>query len=148
MSAAPNEALHLVCPHCEKINRIQATRLGEAPKCGHCHQSLFTGHPIELSTAGFRRQIEHSDVPLVVDFWAPWCGPCQMMAPQYAAAAAELEPSARLAKVNTDVETALAGEFHIRSIPTMAVFSGGREIARQSGALGKADIVRWVRQHV
>jgi thioredoxin 2 len=148
MSAAPNEALHLVCPSCEKINRIQATRLGEAPKCGHCHQSLFTGHPIELSTAGFRRQLEHSDVPLVVDFWAPWCGPCQMMAPQYAAAAAELEPSARLAKVNTDVETALAGEFHIRSIPTMAVFSGGREIARQSGALGKADIVRWVRQHV
>jgi thioredoxin 2 len=140
-----SEALHLVCPHCEKINRIPSARLGEAPKCGHCHQSLFTGQPIELTTTGFRRQVEHSDVPILVDFWAPWCGPCQMMAPQYAAAAAELEPGMRLAKVNTDVETPLAGEFHIRSIPTLALFKGGREIARQSGAMGKADIVRWVR---
>jgi thioredoxin 2 len=147
MSETLHEASHLVCPHCEKINRIQATRLDEAPKCGHCHQSLFTGHPIELTSASFRRQIEHSDVPIVVDFWAPWCGPCQMMAPQYAAAAGELEPTMRLAKVNTDVETSLAGEFHIRSIPTLALFKGGREIARQSGAMGKADIVRWVRQH-
>ena len=141
-----SEALHLVCPHCEKINRIPSTRLGEAPKCGHCHQSLFTGHPIELTTTGFRRQVEPSDVPILVDFWAPWGGPCQMMAPQYAAAAAELEPGMRLAKVNTDVETTLAGEFHIRSIPTLALFKGGREIARQSGAMGKADIVRWARQ--
>jgi thioredoxin 2 len=141
-----SEALHLVCPHCEKINRIPSTRLAEAPKCGHCHQSLFAGHPIELTTTGFRRQLEHSDVPILVDFWAPWCGPCQMMAPQYAAAAAELEPGMRLAKVNTDVETTLAGEFQIRSIPTLALFKGGREIARQSGAMGKADIVRWARQ--
>jgi thioredoxin 2 len=143
-----SESLHLVCPHCEKINRIPVTRLNEAPKCGHCHQPLFTGHPLELTTAAFRRHIEHSDVPLVVDFWAPWCGPCQMMAPQYAAAAAELEPVVRLAKVNTDVETSLASEFGIRSIPTMAVFRGGREVARQSGAIGKSDIVRWVRQHI
>ena len=141
-----SEPLHLVCPHCEKINRIPATRLGEAPRCGHCHQSLFTGHPIELSTTSFRRQIEHSDVPIVVDFWAPWCGPCQMMAPQYAAAAAELEPDMRLAKVNTDAETSLASDFQIRSIPTLALFRGGREVARQSGAMSKADIVRWVRQ--
>ncbi len=143
-----SEALHLVCPHCEKINRIPATRLGDKPKCGHCRQPLFTGHPIELTTGSFRRQIEHSDVPIVVDFWAPWCGPCQMMAPQYAAAAAELEPTMRLAKVNTDAETALAGEFQIRSIPTLALFRGGREIARHSGAVAKADIVGWVRQHI
>jgi thioredoxin 2 len=141
------EALHLVCPHCEKINRIPAARLGEAPKCGHCHQPLFTGQPTELTTASFRRQIEHSDVPIVVDFWAPWCGPCQMMAPQYASAATELEPAARLAKVNTDAEAVLASEFGIRSIPTLALFKAGREVARQPGAMGKSDIVRWVRTH-
>ena len=141
-----SDTLHLVCPHCEKINRIAATRLGEAPKCGHCHQGLFTGQPLELTTASFRRQIGHSDVPILVDFWAPWCGPCQMMAPQFAAAASELEPTARLAKVNTDVETSLASEFGIRSIPTLALFKGGREVARQAGAMGKSDIIRWVRQ--
>ena len=141
-----SETLHLVCPHCEKINRINPARLGESPKCGHCHQSLFTGHPLELTTASFRRHIEHSDIPLLVDFWAPWCGPCQMMAPQFVAAAAELEPAVRLAKVNTDVETALASEFTIRSIPTLAMFKRGREIARQAGAMGKSDIIRWVRQ--
>ena len=143
-----SETLHLVCPHCEKINRIGATRLGESPKCEHSHHSLFTGHPLELTTASLRRQIEHSDLPIVVDFWAPWCGPCQMMAPQLAAAASELEPTARLAKVNTDVETTLASEFGIRSIPTLALFKGGREVARQAGAMGKSDIIRWVRQHV
>jgi thioredoxin 2 len=142
------DTLHLVCPHCEKVNRIPATRLGETPKCGQCHQRLFTGQPLELTTAGFRRQIEHSDVPLVVDFWAPWCGPCKMMAPQYAAAAAELEPALRLAKVNTDVETSLAADFNIRSIPTLALFRGGREVARQAGAMAKSDIVRWVRQQL
>ena len=143
-----SDALHLVCPHCGKINRVAATRLGEMPKCGHCHERLFTGHPLELTTTSFRRQIEHSDVPIVVDFWAPWCGPCQMMAPQYEAAATELEPTVRLAKVNTDAETSLASEFQIRSIPTLAVFKNGREVARQPGAMSRTDIVRWVRQQV
>jgi thioredoxin 2 len=140
-----DDSLHIVCPHCATVNRIPAAQLAGAPRCGHCHQPLFTGHVIELNGANFRRHIERNDVPVVVDFWAPWCGPCQMMAPQFSQAAAQLEPTVRLAKLNTDAEAALAGEFNIRSIPTLALFKSGREINRRSGAMGTADIVNWVR---
>jgi thioredoxin 2 len=141
------DTVHIVCPHCDRINRTAAERLAEEPKCGHCHQPLFTGHPVELTSASFQRHRELNDVPLVVDFWAPWCGPCQMMAPEYAAAAAELEPKVRLAKLNTEAEQGLAGAFGIRSIPTLMLFKSGREVARQPGGMAKADIVRWVRGH-
>jgi thioredoxin 2 len=141
------DSLHIVCPHCETVNRIPATRLDAAPRCGHCHQSLFSGQVIELTRAKFHRHIERNDIPVVVDFWAPWCGPCHMMAPQFSQAAAELEPRARLVKVDTDAEPSLANQFNIRSIPTLGLFKSGREITRQSGAMGKSDIVRWVRTH-
>ena len=143
-----SERLHIVCHHCRGINRVPETRLREGPKCGQCHTSLFTAHPIALTMADFDVHATRNDIPLVVDFWAPWCGPCRMMAPAYEQAAKILEPHVRLAKVNTEEEQALGGRFGIQSIPTMIVLRGGHEVARQSGALGAQDIVRWVRTHL
>jgi thioredoxin 2 len=137
--------VHVVCPHCHAVNRVPAERLGQAPQCGQCHRPLFDGHPVELDTASFQRHVERSDIPLLVDFWAPWCAPCRMMAPQFVQAAALLEPGVRLAKVNTEAEQVLGARHGIRSIPTLALFRGGREMARQAGAMGAQEIVRWVR---
>ena len=138
------DSVHIVCPHCQSINRVPAAKLDDQPNCGRCQRPLFTGEPIELNSATFARQAQRSDIPLLVDFWAPWCGPCKMMAPQFQQAARLLEPKVRLAKVNTEAEPQLAAQFGIRSIPTLVLFRGGREFARQAGAMGAQDIVRWV----
>jgi thioredoxin 2 len=143
-----SESIHIVCPHCVAVNRIPAARLGEGPNCGKCHRALFTHHPVELTAATFERHISRNDIPVVVDFWAPWCAPCQMMAPQFVQAAGQLEPGVRLAKVDTEAEQALGARYGIRSIPTLAMFRGGREVDRQAGAMGVADIVRWVQSRV
>lgn len=137
---------HIVCPHCEATNRIPTARLGDAPKCGKCKQVLFAGEPVNLTSANFNQHINKSDVPIVVDFWAPWCGPCQTMAPAFAQAAQQLEPAYRLAKVDTEVEQMLGSQYGIRSIPTIVLFKKGKEIARQAGAMGAKDITRWVQQ--
>ncbi len=141
-----SEAQHIVCPHCNATNRIPSVRLTDNPKCGKCHQALFNAQVTELNNANFNKHITKNDIPTVVDFWAPWCGPCKMMAPAFQQASAELEPQYRLAKLNTENEQAIAAQFSIRSIPTIAVFKHGKEIARQAGAMSAADIARWVKQ--
>ncbi len=139
---------HIVCPACNAINRITTDRLSENPKCGKCHQQLFSAAPMELTSANFQKHISRNDIPIVVDFWAPWCGPCKMMGPAFEQAANQLEPDVRLAKLNTEAEQAIGAQYGIRSIPTLAMFKNGREIARQPGAMGTADIVRWVKGHL
>lgn len=139
-----SELQHIVCPHCNAVNRVAIGRLGDHPNCGKCHNPLFAAQPAELTRAGFQTQIKRSDIPVVVDFWAPWCGPCKTMAPAFEQAAAQLEPQVRLVKLNTENEQAIATQFSIRSIPTLALFKNGKEVARQAGAMGAADIIRWV----
>ena len=138
-----SNSLHIVCPHCDTINRVPAAKLSAGGKCGQCHRPLFGAEPLRLNGERFARHAEKSDVPLLIDFWAEWCGPCRAMAPAFARAAQRLEPGMRLAKVNIDQEPGLAQRFGVSSIPTMVLVLHGQEIDRIVGARSEADLVNW-----
>ena len=140
--------VHIVCPHCDSVNRVPAERLADGGSCGRCRDSLFTGRPLALNEGRFKRHIQRSDVPILVDFWAPWCGPCRMMAPAFEQAAARLEPQVRLVKVNTEEEQHLGMQYGIRNIPTMMLFKNGSESARTAGAMDAGGIVNWVQRNL
>lgn len=138
------ESLHIVCPHCAAVNRVPSDRLGAAPTCGQCHRPLFSGHPLETGEAAFEKHLARNDIPVLVDFWAPWCGPCRMAAPEVKKTARATAGRAVVVKVNTEDNPQLAARFGVQSIPTFMVFAGGRPVRRQAGVLPSQQLVQMV----
>ncbi|MBX2826075.1 MAG: thioredoxin TrxC [Gammaproteobacteria bacterium] len=136
----------LTCPHCAIANRVPKERLSDNPKCGKCSQPLFNASPVDINPPLFEAMLKHNDTPVLIDYWAPWCGPCQQMAADYALAATDLEPDVRVGKINTEQHPGLGGSANIRGIPTLILYQSGKEVARQSGAQNRVSIVQWVKQ--
>ena len=142
-----SETLHIACPACGASNRLPQARLGDAPKCGKCAAPLFSAHPVAVTDANFDKLVGGTDLPVVIDCWASWCGPCMRFAPVFEEATATLEPKIRLAKLDTEANQATAARLGIRSIPTLILFKGGKEAARISGAMPLGPFIEWVKQH-
>jgi thioredoxin 2 len=145
VSSENSATLNITCPKCFVTNRVPGNRVIENPACGKCHEHLFNGSPTPVDTEQFNKVVAHSDLPVIVDFWADWCGPCKMFAPIYVQAAEQLEPDYRLLKVDTEANQAISMKYQIRSIPTLAIFKNGVEVARQAGAMPLSSFLDWVK---
>lgn len=138
-----SESRHIVCPHCQALNRVPRARPAAEARCGACHAALFEGQPTDVDPAAFERHIAANDIPVLVDVWAPWCGPCRGMAPQFARAATQLEPDMRLLKLNADNAPDIVGRFGVQSIPALLLFRHGQVVARTAGAMDATRIAAW-----
>ena len=142
------EKIRIICPYCDAINAVPKARPAKAAKCGKCPQPLFAGSPVDLDSARFDRHVSRSDIPVVVDFWAPWCGPCRAMAPAFEQTARELEPHMRLAKVDIDKAPDIAAQYGVQGVPTLVVYKNGKAADRQVGALPASQLRAWIERHI
>ena len=143
-----SEPILVVCTHCLSTNRLPQDKLAAGGKCGACHEPLFSGQPVDLTTSNFQQFVQKNQIPVVIDYWAPWCGPCKMMAPVYAQVTRQMEPYVRFAKINTETQQSLAASANIRSIPTLVIYRGGVEVGRVAGALDEKNLIAWIQRNI